>query len=82
VAPRVVIDAKQALAEAAHELEGAESQFERSHSLGFIAAFLTVGLLIGGLAATFESTRARLGLLSITGGLLALCMVGTAVFWW
>ncbi|CAB4932189.1 unannotated protein [freshwater metagenome] len=82
IAPRVVIDAKQALSEAAHELHGAESQFERSHNLGFIAAFLTVGLLIGGLAATFESTRARLGLLSITGGLLALSAVGTAVFWW
>ncbi|CAB4877490.1 unannotated protein [freshwater metagenome] len=81
VAPRVVIDAKEALSEARGQLHEAESQFGRSHNLGFIAAFLTVGLLIGGLASTFE-TRARLGLLSMTAVLLMFCMAGTAVFWW
>ena len=59
----------------------AEEELTRSHNLEFVAAFLTIALLAGGLTGTFESTRMRLGLLGISIVVLAGCITGAVVFW-
>ena len=47
----------------------------------FIAALLTVAFLAGGLSGVFESRGARLALISVSGSVLALCILGAAFFW-
>lgn len=80
-APGVIIDAKAAVEESNHFLHVAETELSRSHNLEFVAAFLTIALLAGGLTGTFESTRMRIGLLSISVVVLAGCIAGAVVYW-
>ena len=80
-APNVIIDAKASLAASNHYLELAEKELGRSHNLEFVAAFLTIAFLAGGLAGTFESLRMRIGLLGISVAVLIGCVTGAVVFW-
>ena len=80
-APGVIIDAKASVEASNHYLQLAEEELTRSHNLEFVAAFLTIALLAGGLTGTFESTRMRLGLLGISVVVLAGCISGAVVFW-
>jgi hypothetical protein len=80
-APGVIIDAKASLDDSAHYLELAETNLARSHNLEFVAAFLTIAFLAGGLASTFESLRMRIGLLVLSVCVLATCVGGALAFW-
>jgi hypothetical protein len=80
-APGVIIDAKASLDESAHYLEIAEVDLARSHNLEFVAAFLTIAFLAGGLANTFESLRMRMALLLLSISVLVGCIGGAVAFW-
>ncbi len=80
-APGVVIDAKAALESSTENLELAETELGRSHNLEFVAAFLTISFLAGGLAGTFESLRMRIGLLAVSVIVLVGCIGGAVAFW-
>lgn len=80
-APGVVLRATASMERADTYLHKAEKELDQAHSLEFIAALLTVSLLAGGLTGTFESTRARMGLLGVSVTVLLGCAIGTAVFW-
>lgn len=80
-APGVIIDAKASLDASAHYLELAEAELGRSHNLEFVAAFLTISFLAGGLAGTFESLRMRIGLLAVSAIVLIGCIGGAVAFW-
>ncbi|MGI9186459.1 MAG: hypothetical protein ACR2J9_02880 [Gaiellales bacterium] len=80
-APGVIIDAKASLEDSAHYLELAETELGRSHDLEFVAAFLTIAFLAGGLAGTFESMRMRIGLLAVSVIVLVGCIGGAVAFW-
>jgi hypothetical protein len=59
----------------------AEHELEAAHNLEFVAALLTIAFLAGGLTGLFESTRARIGFLSVSVVTLAGCIAATVVFW-
>lgn len=80
-APGVVIDAKASLDQSNHYLKSAEAELARAHNLEFVAAFLTIGFLAGGLTGTFESTRMRISLLAVAIAVLIGCVVGAVLFW-
>jgi hypothetical protein len=80
-APSLIIDAKASLEESTRNLELAETELGRSHNLEFVAAFLTIAFLAGGLAGTFESLRMRVGLLAISVVVLLGCVGGAVAFW-
>ncbi len=80
-APGKVVDAQAATARADAEVESARENLTRSHRLEFIAALLTVAFLAGGLSGVFESRGARLALISVSGSVLGLCILGAAFFW-
>ena len=80
-APGKVVDAQAATARADAEVESARESLTRSHRLEFIAALLTVAFLAGGLSGVFESRGARLALISVSGSVLGLCILGAAFFW-
>lgn len=80
-APGVVIGATAALEASVAYREQAEHELSKSHNLEFVAALLTIAFLAGGLSGLFESTRARMGFLSVAVFVLAGCVVGTVVFW-
>ena len=80
-APGVIIDAKASMEESSHYLHLAETELARSHNLEFVAAFLTIAFLAGGLTGTFESSRMRIGLLSISVFVLIGCVGGAVAYW-
>jgi hypothetical protein len=80
-APGVIIDAKASVEESNHYLHLAETELARAHNLEFVAAFLTIGFLAGGLTGTFESHRMRVGLLAVAIAVLVGCVVGAVLFW-
>ena len=80
-APGAVIDAKASVEQANEHLTTARDDLGRSHNLEFVAAFLTIAFLAGGLTGTFESDRMRVGLFVVAIVVLVGCLAGTAVFW-
>lgn len=80
-APGVIIDAKASVEASDRFLRLAEAELARSHQLEFVAAFLTIALLAGGLTGTFESTRLRVSLLGVSCAVLVGCLLGAVVFW-
>ncbi len=80
-APGTVIEAETAIREADGLLVTAEHELEQAHNLEFVAALLTIAFLAGGLTGLFESTRARVGFLSVAVTTLVGCVAATAVFW-
>ena len=80
-APGAVIDAKASVEQANEHLATAREDLGRSHNLEFVAAFLTIAFLAGGLTGTFESDRMRVGLFGVAIVVLIGCLTGTAVFW-
>ncbi|MGI9117125.1 MAG: hypothetical protein ACR2JV_05775 [Gaiellales bacterium] len=80
-APGVVIDAQTALERSNEYLHEAERYLNRSHTLEFFAALLTVAFLAGGLTGVFDSVRAKLALVSVSVVVLVGCLIGTVVYW-
>lgn len=80
-APGTVIQAETSLEAANDLLVKAEHELEQAHNLEFVAALLTIAFLAGGLTGLFESTRARIGFLSVSVVTLVGCVAATAVFW-
>lgn len=80
-APGVIIDAKASMEASSHYLHLAEAELSRAHDLEFVAAFLTIAFLAGGLTGTFEATRMRIGLLAISIFVLVGCVAGAVVYW-
>ena len=80
-APGTVVQAETSLAAANELLVKAEHELDQAHNLEFVAALLTIAFLAGGLTGLFESTRARIGFLSISAATLVGCVVATVVFW-
>jgi hypothetical protein len=80
-APGTVIEAETAIVASEALLVQAEHELEAAHNLEFVAALLTIAFLAGGLTGLFESTRARIGFLSVSVVTLAGCIVATVVFW-
>ncbi len=80
-APGTVVQAETALESANQLLVKAEHELEQAHNLEFVAALLTIAFLAGGLTGLFESTRARMGFLSVSVVTLLGCVVATVVFW-
>lgn len=80
-APGTVIEAEAAIQTADELLITAEHELEKAHNLEFVAALLTIAFLAGGLTGLFESTRARIGFLSVAVTTLVGCVAATVVFW-
>jgi len=80
-APGTVIEAEAAIQQADGLLVKAEHELEIAHNLEFVAALLTIAFLAGGLTGLFESTRARIGFLSVAVTTLIGCVAATVVFW-
>ena len=80
-APGTVVDAQAATDRANEEVAAARDSLSRSHQLEFFAALLTVAFLAGGLSGVFESHSARVALISVSGTVLVLCIIGAAFFW-
>ena len=81
VAPGTVVDAQAATDRADAEVAVARDNLSRSHQLEFFAALLTVAFLAGGLSGVFESHGARVALISVSGSVLVVCIIGAAFFW-
>lgn len=80
-APSTVIDARNALDEASTLLAQANVDLDKSHSLEFIAALLTVTFLLGGLSGVFQSPRAKATLVTASGTALTVCIIAMLLLW-
>ncbi len=80
-APSTVIDARDALDNASALLAQANVDLDKSHSLEFIAALLTVTFLLGGLSGVFQSPRAKATLVTASGTALAVCVIAMLLLW-
>jgi len=80
-APTVVIDARAALQSANTYQATAEKDLNKSHTLEFFAAFLTIAFLAGGFTGILEAYRARIALLSVAVAVVIGCSIGLVLFW-
>jgi hypothetical protein len=80
-APSTVIDARDALDRASEQLAQANVDLDKSHSLEFIAALLTVTFLLGGLSGVFQSQRAKTALVTASGTALGVCLLAMVLLW-
>ncbi len=63
------------------QLEQAHVDLNKSHSLEFIAALLTVTFLLGGLSGVFQSHRAKATLVTASGTALGVCLIAMVTLW-
>lgn len=80
-APSSIVDARVTLDESAAQLELANAELARSHSLDLLAALLTITFLAGGLSGVFQSENARRALVAASGGTLVLCLAALVFLW-
>lgn len=80
-APSSVIDARVTLDESAAQLELANAELAKSHSLELLAALLTITFLAGGLSGVFESQSAKRALVAASGGTLIVCLIALVFMW-
>jgi len=80
-APATIIDARESLEGASAMLAQANIDLNKSHSLEFIAALLTVTFLLGGLSGVFQSQRAKTALIAASGTALGVCLVTMVALW-
>jgi len=80
-APAIVVDARASLQAANKYQETAEKDLNRSHTLEFFAAFLTIAFLAGGFTGILEAYRARIALLSVATAIVIGCAIGLALYW-
>ena len=80
-APATIIDARESLERASLQLEQAHVDLNKSHSLEFIAALLTVTFLLGGLSGVFQSHRAKATLVTASGTALGVCLIAMLTLW-
>ena len=80
-APSSIIDARATLDEAEAELELANAELAKSHSLELLAALLTITFLAGGLSGVFQSESAKRALVAASGGTLIVCLVALVFMW-
>lgn len=80
-APATIIDARASLERASALLVQANEDLNKSHSLEFIAALLTVTFLLGGLSGVFQSPRAKATLVTASGTALGVCLIAMVMLW-
>lgn len=80
-APSSIIDARATLDESAEQLEYANEELAKSHTLELLAALLTITFLTGGLSGVFESPSAKRALVAASGGTLIVCLIALVFMW-
>lgn len=80
-APSLVIDARSTLDESEAQLELANDELAKSHSLELLAALLTITFLAGGLSGVFQSESAKRALVAASGGTLVVCLIALVFMW-
>lgn len=80
-APSSIIDARLTLDESAAQLELANAELAKSHTLELLAALLTITFLAGGLSGVFESQNAKRALVAASGGTLVVCLIALVFMW-